>query len=141
MLPALLTALFPLMASPFSAETLAVLTNGGVWPSCDGFGTATTLAVSLNVLLAFAAKASIENGQLLLRSGARQLALPLSEIATAKLWWLPLPGPGLSLQLTSGARWRYALALRNPATLARALGTNDNNSTPAKVYPPRATSG
>lgn len=87
------------------------------------------------VLLAFAAKASIENGQLLLRSGSGQLALPLSEIATAKLWWLPLPGPGLSLQLTSGARWRYALALRNPATLARALGTNDNNSTPAKPAP------
>lgn len=87
------------------------------------------------VLLAFAARASIENGQLLLRSGARQLALPLSEIATAKLWWLPLPGPGLSLQLTSGTRWRYALALRNPAPLARALASNDNNPAAAKLAP------
>ena len=86
------------------------------------------------LLLAFAAKASIENGQLLLRSGTRQLALPLSEIAAARLWWLPLPGPGLSLQLTSGTRWRYALALRNPATLARALTPDDTApATPAPL--------
>lgn len=85
------------------------------------------------VLLAFAAKASIDNGQLILRSGARQLALPLSEIAAVKLWWLPLPGPGLSLQLTSGQRWRYGLALRNPTTLARALDASTSSPQPARL--------
>lgn len=87
------------------------------------------------VLLAFAAKASIEDGQLVLSRGGRRLALPLPDIAAAELWWLPLPGPGLSLRLTSGERWQYGLALANPSALAQALAASG-----AVFQPPRAPS-
>ena len=74
------------------------------------------------ILRAFAAQARIVDGELRLQSGPHILSLPLAEIAAARLWWLPLPGPGLTLQLRSGQTWRYGLALRNPADLAQALG-------------------
>lgn len=74
------------------------------------------------ILRAFAAQASIVDGQLRLQSGPRELVLPLSEISAVRLWWLPIPGPGLTLELSSGKKWRYGLALRNPVDLAQALG-------------------
>ncbi len=73
------------------------------------------------VLRAFAARASVVDGVLVLASGSRRLELPLGDIASARPWRLPVPGPGLSLELASGARWRYGLALARPDALARAL--------------------
>ena len=73
------------------------------------------------VLRAFAAQASIIDGALVLASGRRRLALPLADIAAVVAWRLTIPGPGLSLRLASGARWRHALALAHPAALAQAL--------------------
>lgn len=74
------------------------------------------------ILRAFAAHASVVDGELRLQSGPRRMVLPLSEIAAVRLWWLPLPGPGLTLQLRTGQKWPYGLALRNPADLSQALG-------------------
>ncbi|WP_137936508.1 apolipoprotein N-acyltransferase [Chitinivorax sp. B] len=90
-------------------------------------------AVAWFVLLAFTAKANIQNGQLVLSHGTRQLALPLSDIAAVALWWLPLPGPGLTLRLTSGERWRYGLALHNPSILAQALAMSGTTFQPSKA--------
>ena len=77
------------------------------------------------VLLAFAARASIENGVLVLAQGARRIEIALGDIAALETWRWPLPGPGvslrLSLRLSSGQRWRYGLALANPPILAQAL--------------------
>ena len=73
------------------------------------------------VLMAFAARASIENGVLVLTRGARRLELALTDIAAITPWRVPLPGPGASLRLTSGERWHYGIALVNPTALARAL--------------------
>ncbi|MDE2433988.1 MAG: apolipoprotein N-acyltransferase [Burkholderiales bacterium] len=72
-------------------------------------------------LLAFSAKASIEQGMLVLKQGARRLALPLQDLDATEPWKLPIPSPGLSIRLTSGERWPYELALSRPHALARAL--------------------
>jgi len=73
------------------------------------------------VLRAFAARASIVDGVLVLASGSRRLELRLSDIASVEPWRVPIPGPGLSLTLVSGQCWRHGLALARPDALARAL--------------------
>lgn len=73
------------------------------------------------VLMAFAARATIKNGVLVLTRGARRLELAVTDIAAIAPWRLPLPGPGAALQLASGERWHYGIALTNPTALARAL--------------------
>lgn len=86
------------------------------------------------VLLAFAARASIDHGALVLTHGARRLELALRDIAAVEPWRVPLPGPGASLRLASGERWRYGLVHADPAALARALaagGAPAQQSTPS----------
>ena len=73
------------------------------------------------VLRAFAARASIVDGVLVLASGTRRLELRLGDIASVQPWRLPIPGAGLALTLASGQRWPYGLALARPDALARAL--------------------
>lgn len=73
------------------------------------------------VLLAFSARASMEDGALVLRRGAGRLDLAVKEIAAVEPWRLPVPGPGVSLRLASGERWRYGLAMTDPQALAAAL--------------------
>lgn len=88
------------------------------------------------VLLAFSARASIENGALVLTRGTRRLELAVRDIVAVEPWRVPVPGPGASLRLVSGERWRYGLALANPTTLARALaltgGAPTQESTPSR---------
>jgi apolipoprotein N-acyltransferase len=73
------------------------------------------------VLRAFRARASIADGVLVLARGAHRLELPLAAVAAVEPWRLPIPGPGLSLRLASGDRWRHGLALPRADALARAL--------------------
>ncbi|HET6786629.1 MAG TPA: apolipoprotein N-acyltransferase, partial [Aquabacterium sp.] len=73
------------------------------------------------VLLAFGARASIENGALVLARGARRLELSVRDMAAIEPWRLPIPSPGVWLRLTSGERWPYGLATANPIHLAKAL--------------------
>ena len=92
-------------------------------------------AASWFVLFAFATRSSIENGALVLTRGAQRLELAVREIVAVEPWRVPIPGPGASLRLISGKRWRYGLAIKNPATLARALvsaGIPTQESTPSR---------
>jgi apolipoprotein N-acyltransferase len=90
------------------------------------------------VLLAFAARASIDKGALVLARGSRRLELGLQEIVAVEPWRVPLPGPGVSLRLASGERWRYGLAHADPAGLSRALaetgGAQQSASSRAATY-------
>ena len=84
------------------------------------------------VLRAFKARASLVDGLLVLASGSRRLELPLAVIAAVEPWRLPIPGPGLSLRLVSGGRWRHGLALSRADAFARTLAA-------AGVTPARAS--
>ena len=85
------------------------------------------------VLRAFAARASIEHGVFVLACGRQRLELALRDIAAVAPWRLPMPGPGASLRLTSGARWPYGLMLADPWGLARALQVADDDSSRASL--------
>jgi len=73
------------------------------------------------VLMAFSAQVSIESGKLVLVRGSQRLELGLEQIAAVDAWRLPLPGPGVAVQLVSGQRWTYALALADPVRFAAAV--------------------
>ena len=47
--------------------------------------------------------------------------LALDTVTAVQPWRLPVPGPGLSLRLASGARWRYGIATGAAVALAQAL--------------------
>ncbi|HJV64077.1 MAG TPA: nitrilase-related carbon-nitrogen hydrolase, partial [Albitalea sp.] len=84
------------------------------------------------LLRAFAARATIEHGALVLARGARRLELALHEITAVEPWRMPLPGPGATLRLVGGARWRYGLAHADPVALARALSPEGAAPEPAR---------
>lgn len=48
--------------------------------------------------------------------------IPLASITAIRPWRLPLPGPGLTLEMKSGRRFRYRLELADPGVLLSALG-------------------
>jgi apolipoprotein N-acyltransferase len=73
------------------------------------------------VLLAFAARATVEGGRLVLVRGSSRMELALSDIVAVEAWRLPIPAAGAWLRLASGERWRYAIAKVDAAALARAL--------------------
>ncbi len=86
------------------------------------------------VMRAFAARASVADGALSLVSGARRLALPLSEIAAIEPWRVPIPGPGVSIRLATGESWRHGLACAQPLAFQRALAAA--GVTPARAPAP-----
>lgn len=94
-------------------------------------------AASWCVLVAFAARASLENGRLVLERGARRLEVALHDIAAVIPWYVPIPGQGVSLRLASGAHSRYEIAVENPAAFASALtfasGTRRQVNTPSRA--------
>lgn len=73
------------------------------------------------VLRAFAARAAVDQGVLVLTRGARRLAVDARNVVAVEPWRLPIPGPGAWLRLASGERWGYGLALADPTSLARSL--------------------
>lgn len=48
--------------------------------------------------------------------------IPLASVAAIRPWWLPAPGPGLTLKMSSGRRFRYRLQLADPGALISAIG-------------------
>ena len=71
------------------------------------------------VMFLFSAHASLANGKLALTHGRRRVELALADVAAIRLWCVPLPCAGISLQLASGAR--YELGLANASGLAAML--------------------
>jgi apolipoprotein N-acyltransferase len=58
---------------------------------------------------AFAARAFLREGLLCIESGSRRIELPLSALAAAQAWRLPVPSPGLQLRTQAGERLDLAL--------------------------------
>lgn len=74
---------------------------------------------------AFAGSARVEAGSLRVERGGRRLEVPCASIERVQPWRLPLPRPGLTLELRSGARFPARLALADPARLLEALAAAD----------------
>ncbi|TXK60993.1 apolipoprotein N-acyltransferase [Alkalisalibacterium limincola] len=68
-----------------------------------------------------AAQARVENGKLVLDQRHQRIEVPVAGIRAVEPWRLPLPGPGLQLQLATGQRWRHGIALARPRALLNAL--------------------
>ena len=75
------------------------------------------------VLMAFGARATIEQGFLVFTRGQQRFALPLSDIAVVEFWHVSLPSMGTALRLVSGKPWHYSLVIENPSTFAHAIVT------------------
>ncbi len=88
------------------------------------------------VLRAFAAQASIADGLLVLSSGTRALTLPLALVASVAPWRVPIPGPGVTLWLANGERWRHGLACTQPLAFARALASARGTPAQAPAHAP-----
>lgn len=73
------------------------------------------------VLMAFAARASIAEGRLVLTRGTQRLELALSDLASVEVWRVPAPGPGVTLRLASGQAWKYGIAVADAGLFAAAL--------------------
>ncbi len=69
---------------------------------------------ALALTWAASARARIEPGHLVLDTRWRRVEIPLRSLATAHVWRLPLPSPGLDLTLAASGRWPQGLALRDP---------------------------
>lgn len=74
------------------------------------------------LMMAFSAQASLSQGRLLLVRGAQRLEIDLARVSAITPWRMPLPMPGVDLQLAGEGRWPYGLALPEPARFALALG-------------------
>jgi len=78
-------------------------------------------AAARGLLWASRATLSLQGGLLVLTRGARRIELALREVVAIRAWQLPVPGPGVSVQMTSGARWGYGLARVDAVALQAVL--------------------
>lgn len=91
-------------------------------------------AAARGLLWASRAALSLQGGLLVLARGPRRIELAVREVTAVRAWRLPLPGPGVSLQLASGAGWDYLLARVDAVALQAALAaaaTPEGDAVPA----------
>jgi apolipoprotein N-acyltransferase len=72
----------------------------------------------------------VDDRHLVLGRKDLRLEVPRASIAGMAPWWLPLPGPGVTFTLRSGAPLAERLEIRDPLALCEALG-----ETPASAHP------
>lgn len=70
-----------------------------------------------------AATVDIQPPLLVLTLRRARFEIPLASIVAVRPWALPLPGPGLALEMTSGRLFRYRLQLADPGALIEALAS------------------
>jgi apolipoprotein N-acyltransferase len=70
---------------------------------------------------AHAARARVEAETLVLQQRHQRIEVPLDRIVAAQVWQIPLPATGLDLQLASGARFAYGIAVADVQALLRLL--------------------
>lgn len=69
-----------------------------------------------------AATVDVQPPLLVLTLRHARFEIPLASITAVRPWRLPLPGPGLGLEMKSGRRFRHGLQLADPGALLSALG-------------------
>lgn len=69
----------------------------------------------------FAAEVSVRVPDLIVERRGQRVEIPLASIERVRAWRLPLPTPGFTIDLRSGRRLPFAIALRDSSPLLRAL--------------------
>jgi hypothetical protein len=128
-----------------SRGTLPLVAIAGMLVDADVF-TPPVLVPTLLVLSALPAAAAwlveravraevlVDDQQLVLARTDLRLEVPRASIAAVTPWWLPLPGPGLTFILRSGAPLAERLEMRDPLALSEALGDPRANAHPIAVW-------
>jgi hypothetical protein len=103
-----------------------------------GFLTLSALPWLLAALLGRAFRGAIEVGPtgLTLSLGETRYEIPLASIKALRPFALPLPGPGLALELGEGRLFRYRLQLDAPGPLLSALAPDFGPARDALALPP-----
>jgi hypothetical protein len=70
---------------------------------------------------AFLVRIDVSGDHIALRRHDLQVEIPDASIARMAAWAVPLPGPGFSLWLRSGRRFRYGVQLADPGSVLVAL--------------------
>ena len=84
-------------AAVWQSGSLAPLRNAALlWGAPEG--------AAWCLLLAFGARLSLDGGALVFSRGTKQLRWPVADVVALRPWQLPLPGAGVELQRTDGAR-------------------------------------
>lgn len=73
--------------------------------------------------------------QLVLTVGRARYEIPRTSVAAVRAWRFPVPGPGLSLRMTSGRTFRYGLSVPDPVPLLEALSRAGVSATDAQAHP------
>lgn len=83
----------------------------------------------------FTATVDIQPPLLMLSLRRTRFEIPLASIAAIRPLKLPLPGPGIALEMTSGRRFRYRLELTEPSALLAAIGSALPSAHAAQSHP------
>ena len=97
-------------------------------------GTALPLAMAWGIARAFTGSLTVRNGALHLQRGDVDIDVERTASARVRPWWLPLPQPGLRLDVASG-RLPFGLASRTPAAVLDALDASGIDTTAARRHP------
>lgn len=76
---------------------------------------------ALRIAIHFAADVTVRAPDLIIERRGERMEIPLGSIESVHAWSLPLPMPGFLIDLRSGRRLPFGLALRDPSPLLRAL--------------------
>ncbi|MCQ4166379.1 apolipoprotein N-acyltransferase [Tahibacter harae] len=82
---------------------------------------------------AHAARARIEAGRLVLQQRHQRIELRLDRIAAIQVWRIALPSTGVDLQLASGARFAYGIAVADVQAFWRSLAGAGSPLAPANT--------
>jgi len=82
---------------------------------------------------AFACRAFVEGGALVLEGRDERIEIPVASIAAAHPWRIPLPASGITLELQSGRRFSRGLCMEDPAQLIDVLASVSGNESLRRV--------
>lgn len=114
--------------------------NAPPLPAALGFLTLSALPWLVAALIGrvFRATLEVEATRLSLRLGATSYEIPLSSVKAVRPFALPLPGPGLALEMGEERLFRYRLQIDAPGALLSALAADFEPARAARVLAPVA---
>jgi hypothetical protein len=98
-------------------------------------GTAVPAIVAWAISRIFAGTADVRDGVLHLRRGDLDVVVPCPRISAIRPWWIPLPGPGLGIDVGRSGRLPVAVLTRCPTVLLDALAAGGAGGADVRRHP------